>query len=148
MTFRAMCLGAAFALLVTACGDDRPSGGPGVRLDGGGAAAVPGEADQLGALATDCVEYCRALFTTCTRVQVCFFDAEGSCTPQDATASSCAMACGNTATVQAALDAVGCTEQYRAYEGCVATNVAAGACDIYNEECGIEWGVYASCAGL
>jgi len=157
-------------LLVPACEDtrDRADAGPVVPSDagggggggtdagggislmdsGGGPGDLPGESTGLGALASSCVDFCRDLFAGCSRVELCFFDAGGGCTPQELTASSCASQCANADATRAALTAAGCDDEYGAFETCVASRVAGGDCQIYNEDCGIEWGVYAGCAGL
>ncbi len=152
MQIRGMLCLVLFALVGSGCGDDRPrgmndAGGPVITLDGGGSGALPG-ANRAGVLAADCVDFCRQMFASCSRVEFCFFDAGGSCAPEEMTASSCASGCGAAASARAALDASGCTEHYANFQGCVAAHAEVGTCDIYNEQCGIEWGVYAGCAGL
>lgn len=147
-----------------ACGDDDRLGsdsGPGsdsgdgidtgavMLMDSGGTGGVPSQVNGLGSATADCVEYCRAIFADgCTEVQACFSDGGGGCSPQRIAASACASSCSSAASYQAALTTSGCTSQYQAYETCVQNNAAAGTCDIFDAECGIEWGVYAGCAGL
>jgi len=162
-------IGVVLGLFVatSACGDTRDRGDAGLVInrdaggvpgrdsgsvitlnDSGAPGGLPRETNGLGALDASCVDFCRDLFATCSRVQVCFFDAGGSCMPQELTASSCATQCAAADSTRAALTAAGCDDEYGAYEVCVASNAAAGSCEIRNEQCGIEWGVYAGCAGL
>lgn len=112
---------------------------------GGGGGSTPGQLNGLGSASADCVAYCRSLFDEgCGSFSTCF-GSDGSCSRQDISASQCAANCANAATYQAALSASGCTSQYQAYENCVAS---VSGCNVFDSDCGIDWGVYASCAGL
>lgn len=65
------------------------------------------------------------------------------------TISECTAECSDGPALNEALTEAGCFESYVEYESCVVSAVRVdGVCELRDEHCGSEWGVYAACAGF